>query len=90
MATFLKPDKVVKVKIGQYELTINQKIIPDSLVATKNVASYVQKGDKMKPCAKLNNGTGKPKGITVHNTNDIKVCFWRKEKLPHLHSSSLG
>ncbi len=73
MATFLKPDKVVKVKIGQYELTINQKIIPDSLVATKNVASYVQKGDKMKPCAKLNNGTGKPKGITVHNTNDIKV-----------------
>ena len=43
MATFLKPDKVVKVKIGQYELTINQKIIPDSLVATKDVASYVQK-----------------------------------------------
>ena len=27
----------------------------------------------MKPCAKLNNGTGKPKGITVHNTGDIKV-----------------
>lgn len=74
MATFLKPDKVVKVKIGSNELTINQKIIPDSLVATKNVASYVQKGDKMKPCAKLNNGTGKPKAITVHNTDDIKVA----------------
>lgn len=74
MATFLTPDKIVKVKIGNYELKINQKIIPDSLVATKDVASYVQKGDKMKPCAKLNNGTGKPKGITVHNTGDIKVA----------------
>lgn len=73
MATFLKPDKIVKVKIGNDELTINQKIIPDSLVATKDVASYVKKGDKMKPCAKLNNGTGKPKAITVHNTSDIKV-----------------
>lgn len=27
----------------------------------------------MKPCAKLSGGTGKPKGIMVHNTSDIKV-----------------
>ena len=73
MATFLQPDKIVKVQIGSHELTINQKIIPDNLIAKKDIASYVKKGDKMKPCAKLNNGSGKPKGITVHNTGDIKV-----------------
>jgi N-acetylmuramoyl-L-alanine amidase CwlA len=71
MATFLKPDKTVKTDNG---LTIKQKIIPDSLVATKDVASYVKKGQKMKPCKKLSDGTGKPKGITVHNTGDIKVA----------------
>ena len=81
MATILKPDKVVKVKIGDQELTINQKIIPDSLTATKYNASWCQTGWKMKPCRKLspstatlNNGTGKPKAITVHNTNDISVA----------------
>lgn len=73
MATYLKPDKMVKVKIGKYDLTINQKIIPDNLRATKNVASYVKKGDKMKPCAKLNDGSGKPKGITIHNTDMINT-----------------
>lgn len=71
MATFLKPDKIVTTSNG---LKINQKIIPDSLVATKNVASHIKKGQKMKPCKKLNDGTGKPKGITVHNTGDIKVA----------------
>jgi len=73
VATILKPDKTVKITVGNEILTIKQKIIPDSLVATKNVCSWVQKGQKMKPCAKLNNGTGKPRGITIHNTNDIKV-----------------
>lgn len=71
MATFLKPDKIVTTPNG---LKINQKIIPDSLIATKNVASHIKKGQKMKPCKKLNDGTGKPKGITVHNTEDIKVA----------------
>lgn len=74
MAKFLKPDKVVKANIGKHTLTINQKIIPDSLVATKDIASWCKKGQKMKPCAKLNGGTGKPKAITVHNTNDIKAA----------------
>lgn len=71
MATFLKPDKIVTTTNG---LSIKQKIVPDSLVATKDVASYVKKGQKMKPCKKLNDGTGKPKGITVHNTGMIKVA----------------
>jgi N-acetylmuramoyl-L-alanine amidase CwlA len=28
----------------------------------------------MKPCAKLNNGTGKPRGVCVHNTGMISVA----------------
>ena len=70
----LKPDKIVKKTIGKYTIEIKEKIIPDTAKATKNVASWCKKGDPMKPCAKLNNGTGKPRGITVHNTSDIKVA----------------
>ena len=66
----LSPDKTVTTTNG---LKIKQKIIPDSLRATKDVASWCKKGSKMKPCAKLC-GTGKPKGITVHNTNDINTA----------------
>lgn len=68
---FLTPDKTITTANG---LKICQKIIPDSLKASKDVCSYVKKGQKMKPCAKLNNGTGKPKGITVHNTDMISVA----------------
>ena len=68
--SILSPDKTVTTSNG---LKIKQKIIPDSLRATKNVASWCKKGGKMKPCAKLC-GTGKPKGITVHNTNDINTA----------------
>ena len=68
---FLKPDKVISTPNG---LTIKQKIIPDTLRATKDVASWCKAGAKMKPCARLNNGTGKPKGITVRNAGDIKVA----------------
>lgn len=71
MATFLTPDKIVTTSNG---LKIKQKIIPDSLLAPKDVAPHVKKGQKMKPCKKLNDGTGKPRGITVHNTGDIKVA----------------
>lgn len=66
---FLDADKVVTLPNG---LKINQEIIPDSLVATKYNASWCKKGQKMKPCKKLNDGSGKPLGITVHNTADIK------------------
>lgn len=70
---FLTPDKVRTEKIGNETLTIKVKITPDSAVANK-VCGHVPVGGKMKPCAKLNNGTGKPKGITVHNTGDISVA----------------
>jgi N-acetylmuramoyl-L-alanine amidase CwlA len=68
---FLKPDTISTTTNG---LIIKQKIIPDSMKAAKDVASWCKKGSKMKPGAKLNNGTGKPKGITIHNTGDIKVA----------------
>ena len=74
MAKFLTPDKIKTLTVGSESLKVNVKIIPDSMVAPKDVASYCKKGDPMKPCRKLNNGTGKPKGITIHNTDDITVA----------------
>lgn len=70
---FLKPDKVLSVKVGNSTIKINVKITPDGARAEKNIASWVLKGELVKPNKKLNNGTGKPKGITIHNTNDIKA-----------------
>jgi N-acetylmuramoyl-L-alanine amidase CwlA len=70
---FLKPDKIITLTVGGKALTVNQKIIPDSLRAAKDVASYVKKGQPMKPCAPVG-PAGKPLGITVQNTNDIKVA----------------
>jgi hypothetical protein len=74
MPTFLIPDKIVTLSIGGKKLTVNQKIIPDSLRADKDVASYVRKGQPLKPCGKLGDGQGCPRGICVHNTDDIKVA----------------
>ena len=39
--TFLKPDKIITTDNG---LTIKQKIIPDSLIDPKDVASWIRKG----------------------------------------------
>jgi len=72
MATFLQPDKIRIETIGGQPLIIKEKIIPDTARATRAVASYVQKGQPMKPNAPLG-GDGKPRGITLHNTNDILV-----------------
>lgn len=71
---FLSPDKTITEKIGNETITIKQKITPDGAVAAKDICSYVKRGDLVKPNAKLNNGTGVPKGITVHNTDDIKCA----------------
>lgn len=75
---FLKPDKIRTERIGKETLTIKEKIIPDSAVACKdlypkNCPTYAKKGQPMKPRRKLNDGSGIPRGITVHNTDDIKV-----------------
>lgn len=74
MAKFLTPDSIKTVSIGGETLKINVKIIPDSMTAPKDIASYCLKGQKMKPCALLNDGSGKPKGVTIHNTGDITVA----------------
>lgn len=68
---FLIPDKVRVENIGNVSITINEKIIPDGVRATKDIASWCKKGDLVKPNKKLNDGTGKPKGITIHNTGDV-------------------
>lgn len=73
MAVYLKPDSVVSFKIGNETRKINVKIIPDTATAPKYIAEWIQKGDKVKPCKKLNDGTGKPKGICIHNTDFIKT-----------------
>jgi N-acetylmuramoyl-L-alanine amidase CwlA len=71
---FLVPDKIRTEKIANTSITIKEKITPDGARATKDIASYVKKGQLVKPNQKLNNGSGKPKGITVHNTSEIKAA----------------
>lgn len=70
---YLKPDKTISAKIGNEKITIKQKITPDGVRATKDICSYVKKGDLVKPNAKIS-GNGKPKGITIHNTDVIKTA----------------
>lgn len=73
MATFLEPDKVLKVNFKSSSLTIKQKIIPDTAKANKDCASWCKKGQPMKPLALLQ-GTGKPRGIAVHNSEKINAA----------------
>ncbi|EQB20048.1 N-acetylmuramoyl-L-alanine amidase [Dehalobacter sp. UNSWDHB] len=63
---FLTPDKIVTAAYKGGTIKIKQKITPDT--------ARKPDGTKPKPCAKLNGGTGVPKGITVHNTGDISVA----------------
>lgn len=66
----VKPDSQYTITMGGKSIVVNRKVIPDSLRATKNVASYVKRGQPMKPCAKMR--TGRVLGITIHNTEDIR------------------
>lgn len=70
---FLTPDSIITATVGVHSLTIKQKITPDGARATKDICDYVKKGDLVKPNKLLNDGTGIPKGITVHNSGDITV-----------------
>lgn len=71
---FLIPDKTYEIKAGKETRSVKVKIIPDGAVASKDIASYIKKGESVKPNRPLSDGTGKPRGITVHNTNDITVA----------------
>lgn len=71
MANFaVKPDSTYVISAGSKKATVNVKIMPNNYYATKDVASYVKKGQPLKSCSKM--FTGKPLGVTVHNTEDIK------------------
>lgn len=67
------PDKTRTEKFNGGIITINEKIIPDDLIAFKDVASWCKKGQKMKPCAKLFKGTGIPQGLTIHNSEEVTL-----------------
>lgn len=72
---FLVPDKTLNLYTPSGRgFTVYQKIVPDSFRAPKDVASYVKKGQPIKPCALVNNGTGFPRGITVHNTSTLAAA----------------
>lgn len=69
---YLVPDKTLNLYTPNGTgFTVYQKIVPDTFRAPKDVASYVKKGQPIKPCALVNNGTGYPRGITVHNTSTL-------------------
>mgnify|MGYP002520983586 CR=1 FL=1 len=69
---FLIPDKTLNLYTPSGRgFTVYQKIVPNTFRAPKDVASYVKKGQPIKPCALVNNGTGYPRGITVHNTSTL-------------------
>lgn len=68
---YLVPDKIKNISVNDDFITIKVKIIPDGTRATKYISSYVNEGDLIKPEIKLNGGSGIPKGITIHNTENI-------------------
>ena len=79
MAVFLTPDNIRQESINGVTLEIKEKIIPDGAVAPRDIADWCKKGQPMKPRLKLGAkpgvaGTGKPLGITIHNTGNISVA----------------
>lgn len=69
---FFVPDKTLNLYTPSGRgFTVYQKIVPDFFRAPKDIASYVKKGQPIKPCALVNNDTGFPRGITVHNTSTL-------------------
>lgn len=68
----LKPDSVKTIIVDGKTLKINCKICPDNLVSNKNIADHVKTGQHMKPCAKVDDGSGHPRGITIHNTGSFR------------------
>lgn len=71
MSVYLKPDRTTEAVIAGRTLTIKEKIIPDGARAKRDVAAWCRKGEPMKPCKKLGEGNGIPRGVVIHNTNDI-------------------
>jgi len=68
--SFLTPDRVWGVSVAGRELTVNQRIIPDSARSPRKIAAHIPAGGRIKP-GKLLGGDGRPRGVTIHNTCDI-------------------
>ncbi|MBQ9543511.1 MAG: N-acetylmuramoyl-L-alanine amidase [Clostridia bacterium] len=73
MSVYLKPDRTYKASIGGRTLTVKEKIIPDGARAKRDVAAWCRKGEPMKPCKKLGEGSGEARGVVIHNTGDIQT-----------------
>lgn len=75
----------------EHGLVINEKIIPWGAVWPKDSGAY-KKGAQYKADRLLSGGTGKVKGVTIHNTNDLKNVEEDAEQYPSqkrlLHSGS--
>lgn len=65
----------------EHGLVINEKIIPWGAVWPKDSGAY-KKGAQYKADRLLSGGTGKVKGVTIHNTNDLKNVEEDAEQYP--------
>lgn len=72
--SYLTPDRIYSLSTPSgVKFKVNQKVIPDTAVASKYVAKWVPEGAPMKPRLKLGlNNSGVPLGITIHNTSSVK------------------
>lgn len=75
MSIYLTPDNIRTEETSRGKITIKEKIIPDNARATKDIFYLggklaTAKGNIIKPCRAF---IGNAKGITVHNTDEIKV-----------------
>ena len=66
----------------EHGLVINEKIIPWGAVWPKDSGAY-KKGAQYKADRLLSGGTGKVKGVTIHNTNDLKNVEEDAEQYHH-------
>lgn len=73
MAIYLTPDRILNIQVAGKTLKVNQKIIPNGTLAQKDIASWCKKGQPIKPQVKTDNGSGKARGICIHNTGAITV-----------------
>ena len=69
---FLRPDRTWNIEVDGRKLEVNERIIPDSARSPRQIAAHVPAGGRMKPGTLLG-GDGRPRAITIHNTDDITV-----------------
>lgn len=87
----LTPNTTYQIK----DVTVNEKIIPDGTVwksdAKAKAADFSGAGAAYKSGVKLSGGTGKPKYVTVHNSNDLDNVYDDAEQYTRAtHNENMG